>query len=272
MHTTYNVHCCAHRLNLVVVDVCSSIQPVNLFFHHIQTMHNLIANSPKSKELLQSSHNANLNKLLEEGIIETGKGLHQEKSIGSLSVTRWSSHYKGLLNMTKLFDSICVVLDDIAQNSSDNNRKAKADMTFMKIKTTEFIFILKLMTKILELTFTLSQSLQRKQQCLSNASRLISLTIQNLKTFQETGFDKLLSETVLFCSQHDIEHTPLDELYTTRGRPRQNPMTTRSFFKSVYESATKLCIDELERRFSGDQNKLMNILLLYSIQKIILRI
>lgn len=111
------VHCCAHRLNLVVVEVCTSIASINTFFHTVQTIHNLISTSPKSKEQLTTVHRSNLAELLEEGLISTGTGLNQEVSVGNLSSTRWSSHYRGLINTKKLYSAICVVLDDIYENT-----------------------------------------------------------------------------------------------------------------------------------------------------------
>lgn len=256
----YYVHCCAHRLNLVVVDVCSTSTPINSFFYYIQTMHNLIANSPKSKDLLSSTHATNLSELLTEGTLESGKGQNQEKSIGTLSTTRWYSHYKGLINTKKLFDALCSVLKDISENSSDGARRAKADNCFKQINTLEFVFILHLMIKILESTHTLSQALQRQKQTLSNAASLIILTIKNIESFGESGFVDLLAESVTFCTSHCIKFEPLDEPPTSRGRPRDTPMSTRCFLFAIFENATKKCVDEMQRRFSTEQCTLMEII------------
>jgi hypothetical protein len=71
--------------------------------------------------MLQNFNLQNILKAIECGDIETGKGLNQDMRLARPSQTRWSSHYKTILNIVSLYPSICDVLislgEDIIQKS-----------------------------------------------------------------------------------------------------------------------------------------------------------
>lgn len=253
-------HCWAHKLNLVVVEVCESHIDVSTFFYVVQSLHNLISNSPKSKESLKHATAADIAKQLDAGTATMGTGKHQVSSIGSLSKTRWASHYLALVNLTKLFNPVCVVLEEISEGT-DADRRAKAALALNHVRSPEFVFILQLMSKILELTYTLSQSLQVKDQNIINASRLVSMTKHNLNEFLSSGFDELLQNTQTFCSSHDIDMPSVDTVKPTRGRPRATgPITYLVYFKAVFEKIVQACIDEMKHRFDEETCEILGLL------------
>lgn len=253
-------HCWAHKLNLVVVEVCESHTDVSTFFYVVQSLHNLISNSPKSKDSLKHATAAEIARQLDAGTETMGSGNHQISSIGSLSKTRWASHYLALVNTTKLFNPVCVVLEEICEGT-DTDRRAKASLALKHVRSPEFVFILHLMSKILELTYTLSQSLQVKDQNIINASRLVRMTKQNLNEFLASGFEELLQNTQIFCSSHEIEMPSLDAPKPTLGRPRASgPISYLVYFKVVFEKVIESCIDEMNHRFDEESCHILGLI------------
>lgn len=57
---TFFLHCWAHKLNLVEVEVSKGHIDVSIFFYIVQSLHNLISNSSKLKESLKPAAAANI--------------------------------------------------------------------------------------------------------------------------------------------------------------------------------------------------------------------
>ena len=78
----FYVHCFAHRLNLVIVAVENEIQPVAQFFYNVQQIFNVCGASCKRNDALRSSHAEEIHKLIDSGVITTGRGQNQMRSLG----------------------------------------------------------------------------------------------------------------------------------------------------------------------------------------------
>ncbi|XP_056689517.1 uncharacterized protein [Spinacia oleracea] len=59
--------------------------------------------SCKRKDMLRGKQVETVVKALEDGEIESGKGLNQELALGRPGDTRWGSHYKLILNVIALY-------------------------------------------------------------------------------------------------------------------------------------------------------------------------
>lgn len=112
---------------------------------------------------------------LQEGEISSGSGLNQETTIKNEGETRWISHYGTLLGIVSLFSSLIDVIEMIKEDGTSFDQK---DETLFFIKYTqsfEFIFILNLMKKVLGINHDLSQALQRSEQDIVNAMKLVNV-------------------------------------------------------------------------------------------------
>ena len=85
--------------------------------------------------------------------------------------------------MIKLFSTTCLVLSNIINDGATSKQRTKADGVYDAIISFEFVFILHLMRKIMEITDDLCQALQRKSQDIVNAMHLVSTTKTLIQKF-----------------------------------------------------------------------------------------
>uniref|UniRef100_A0A453GWF7 TTF-type domain-containing protein n=1 Tax=Aegilops tauschii subsp. strangulata TaxID=200361 RepID=A0A453GWF7_AEGTS len=81
---------------------------------------------------------------LQNGELETGRGLNQELGLKRAGDTRWGSHFSSLLNMIVMFPSVIEVVDDNAQNASKALDRIKAKGVLDAIQTFDFVFMMHL--------------------------------------------------------------------------------------------------------------------------------
>ena len=119
--------------------------------------------SGKRKDLLLDNHRTQLLGRLESGEISSGRGQHQETSLARPGDTRWGSHYKTLLRIETMWDSIIEVLSVI---HDDQRNPSRAGGLVHTMESFSFVFIMKMMLQILRITSDLSSLLQKKDQIL----------------------------------------------------------------------------------------------------------
>ncbi|XP_042032437.1 uncharacterized protein LOC121779175 [Salvia splendens] len=94
-------------------------------FDNIAILLNVIGVSCKRREMIREIQAQKIAKALEVDELKTWTGLNQELGLKRPGDTRWSSHYKTLLNVMDLFSAIVNVLVIIGKNGSSDD-KAKA--------------------------------------------------------------------------------------------------------------------------------------------------
>uniref|UniRef100_A0A1S4C3E3 HAT C-terminal dimerisation domain-containing protein n=1 Tax=Nicotiana tabacum TaxID=4097 RepID=A0A1S4C3E3_TOBAC len=97
-----------------------------------------------------------LEKLLENGELQSGKGLNQERRLQRLGDTRWGSHCRTLDNFVVLFSSIVHVLEVVECEGSEADDRLQAEAF-------------------------LSKALQKKEQDIVNAMVFLYLTKERLQ-------------------------------------------------------------------------------------------
>ena len=80
----------------------------------------------------------------------------------------------------------------------------------------DFVFNLHLMKDILGITNELSQALQRKDQDIVNAMKLVGIGKQRLEIMRKNGWDSLLSKVSEFCLKHNIDAPNMDDMFLSR--------------------------------------------------------
>ena len=103
------VHCLAHRLNLVLTDVCGSIDRVKTGFETVQLLYKFFSGSVV--------HNT-----LAAVITELQPGMSNIQ-LQSLSETRWYARHSAVKNHLKLMPSVHGALIDLS-NDADATRRA----------------------------------------------------------------------------------------------------------------------------------------------------
>ncbi|XP_050916045.1 uncharacterized protein LOC127131150 [Lathyrus oleraceus] len=170
------IHCFAHQLQLALVTLAKKHSKIALFFNLIATLYNVVGASCKCRDILRESQATKVKQALEHGEISRGRGLNQEMTIKKVGETIWSSHYGTLLSIVSLFSSMINVLEMVEEDGTDLDKKGEALMLMNYMQTFEFIFILHLMKIVLGVTHDLSQALQRSDQDIVNAMKLVKVS------------------------------------------------------------------------------------------------
>ncbi|XP_060210270.1 uncharacterized protein LOC132637150 [Lycium barbarum] len=158
--SAYCIHCFAHQLQLTLVAVVKK--------HYDR------------REFLREDQAKKLEELLVLGEVHTGSGLNQELGLQRLGDTYWGSHFKTVCNFIALFSSIVHVLEVIGSEGTTYLERSMAKSLVNDIKSFEFVHILQLMLKVLAITNDLNMTLQRKDQDIVNAMKLVGFAKRQL--------------------------------------------------------------------------------------------
>ena len=87
------------------------------------------------------------------GELDTGRGANQISSLQRPGDTIWSSHYRSILSLKKMFGATVSVLRSIANDRSVSKySRGDASGALRIIVIFDFVFILLLMEKVMKIT------------------------------------------------------------------------------------------------------------------------
>jgi hAT family C-terminal dimerisation region len=201
---------------------------------------------------------------LNEGQLTTGRGQNQEQNLQALSTTRWNCQLDSVENLRDMFDASMEVVEWASTDASDSEKRAEALMVYERATSFEFTLCMFLMIKILSATNSLSQCLQRKDQDILNALRLVRMTKRSLQMLQNSGWDGIKKEAIEFCEEHGITVPSLNEIWVARGRPRRlpaghEPRTVEDHFRiDLFNAVVDSTLAELNHRFSSEACELLS--------------
>ena len=161
--------------------------------------------------------NANeIARLIDLEELETGNGLNQIGILQQSVETRWSSHFKSVSSLLRMFTSTVEVLKNIIDDAIDGEHQVKAESAYEGLTSFEFIFILYLEKETMEITDKLCQALQSQSQDILNAMHLVSSTKTLMQKFRDDGWDDLLTPVILSCEKHCIDVLDMNACYVAR--------------------------------------------------------
>jgi hypothetical protein len=137
---------------------------------------NIVGSSSKRHDELQAAQVVEIESLIVSNKIETGKGANQIGTLQRPGDTRWSSHYRSICSLIKMFGSACSVLNNISKERANYSQRGDAKAAYMVLTSFEFILILHLMKDLMGLTNMLCQTLQQKSLNILNAMTQVSTT------------------------------------------------------------------------------------------------
>ncbi|CAN6717635.1 unnamed protein product [Malus baccata var. baccata] len=141
-------------------------------------------------EDIREKQQEQIQKALDLGNVEMGKGLNQEMSLMRPCDTRWNSHYGTIVSIIVMFEAVVEVVEWIKRDRNQDNLN-EATRLFKDIQTFDFAFHLFLMRLILGISNELSQALQKKYQDIVNTMALVELKELNNR-FNEVNNELLL--------------------------------------------------------------------------------
>ncbi|XP_044337659.1 zinc finger MYM-type protein 1-like [Triticum aestivum] len=259
----YYIHCMAHQLQLALVAASREVHEVHNFFQNANFVINVVSASTKRSDELLANQAEEIAREIELGELDTGRGQNQIETLQRPGDTRWSSHYKSIQSLKKMFAATVVVLRGIASDRSVSKYSRGDAVGSLKIVISfDFVFILHLMEKIMKITDMLCQKLQYKSLDILNAMDSISNTKFLLGELREHGWDSLLEEVKSFCVKHEIDIPNLDSKYVdvTKSRNKHDNTTTLHHYKvDVFSVAIDQQLSELNDRFSTQATELLTL-------------
>ncbi|XP_048436514.1 zinc finger MYM-type protein 1-like [Pyrus x bretschneideri] len=206
----FYIHCFANQLQLALVFVAKENEDVANFFINASSLVNLIGSSCKRPDAFREKQQEQIQKALDLGNLETGKGLNQESSLMRPCDTWWNSHYGTIVSIIVMFEAMLEVVEWIKSDRNQDNL-GEATRLFKDIQTFDFAFHLFLMRLILGIANEISQALQKKDQDIVNAMALVEVCKKRLQSLKDDDFGDLLHDVEKFCEEHDIVIPNMEE-------------------------------------------------------------
>nr|GMD28065.1 zinc finger MYM-type protein 1-like [Ipomoea batatas] len=230
----YYVHYFAHRLQLALVASSKEVIPVHHFFTKLNSIINVVGASCKRNDQLKVAYASNIAHLLSINELESGRGLNQ---IGSLQ----------------------------RPDETTPTHRGDADAPYEVMTSFEFVFIMHLMRKVLEISNILCQALQLQSQDILNAMHLVTSTKLLIQKLRDSGWDELVSSVKSFFENVNITVPDFDAQYIVRrGRARhqQDELTIGHHYKvDIFNAVIDSQLQELNNRFD---DKAMELIILSS--------
>jgi hypothetical protein len=161
-----------------------------------------------------------------------------------------------------MFNPVCVVLQNLASDSTAGTHRTDGDTAYNYMITFEFVFILCMMREILEITEQLGQALQKKSHDIVNAILLVESTKIILKKLRsDNGWANFICKVVEFCVGHEIVIPNMEDTCILRGgraRRHLDHFTIDHYFRvEVFRATLDTQLTELNLRFN---EKVMDLL------------
>ncbi|GAV90607.1 Dimer_Tnp_hAT domain-containing protein, partial [Cephalotus follicularis] len=254
----YYVHCLAHRLQLALVSASREVISVHHFFLNLAFIINIVGASCKRNDGLHAAQVAEIERLISIDELDTGSGVNQIGTLQRAGDTRWSSHFRSISSLLRLYNPTCTVLGKIIEDGSTYSQRGEACVAYDLLTSFEFVFILHLLKEIMEITDILCQALQQKSQDIVNAMHLVAGTKTLIQNLRENGWEKLIETTRKFCNKHDIEIPKMSAQFTmsralnlARSRRQQAHVTVEHHFQvDVFIATIDSQLQEFNIRFN----------------------
>ncbi|XP_050241219.1 uncharacterized protein LOC126690129 [Quercus robur] len=148
----YYIHCFAHRLQLALVKASKQVVPISHFFLMLLFLIKIVNASCKRNEQLKFANANEIARLIDLKELKTRSGLNQIGTLQRTVETRWSSHFRLVSSLLRMFTSTVEVLQNIIDDAIDGEHRAKVESAYEGLTSFEFVFILHLEKETMEIT------------------------------------------------------------------------------------------------------------------------
>jgi hypothetical protein len=209
--------------------------------------------------------------LIEEGEMQTGRGLGQQQRLGSLSSTRWCCRIDTITSLLRIYPDVLRVLEVIVSEDSKAEVRNKCHQTVLSTRSFGFVLILHLMLDVMGCTKILSECLQSTKLNFVRAVDLIAATkgeLNSLRTREK--YDDLLKRSIKFCRHVGVDlpedfleamWTPGDNVsFSQRAKSGdKNRSNADYYFLQVHQPVFDKLSTEFEARFSDELTTIMQL-------------
>ena len=258
----YYVHYLAHQLQFALIAVAREISDVHTFFKNLIFIINIVSASCKRNDELQAFQASTIEHLVDIGEIETGKGVNQVGGLQRPGDSRWSSHFKSICSLIKMYGATCLVLGNIALDEFTYSQRGDTTFSFKLLMSFDFAFILHIMKNVMRITDVLCQALQQKSQDILNAMHLLTTIKTLIQKLRDDGLETLLEQVTSFCKHKNIEVPDMDACFSSVGRSRHKTksITVEHHYRvDIFTAIIDQHLQELNNRFNEQTIKLFKL-------------
>ena len=251
------IHCCAHVLDLVLVDCSKKVQLAHEFFCLLETLYEFMATS--------KAHSV---------FVATQKRLYPDKpthELQKLSDTCWACRHGAFNAICYTYDSLLSTLEEISEGS-DRLKAVEAQGLLLQVKDFKFLISLIIFDRILTCTKSLSDSLQSMQIDLGKAADLVMAiegTLQDFRTDNE--WEKVFTYAKKVAELNSIEISATVQSQRQRQKPccfedgivcqstgaRDILSSSQHYKVNIYFPVLVSILIELRNRFSHNNIEIM---------------
>jgi hypothetical protein len=224
----------------------------------VNNIFNLVGASCKRRDTLREKRAAEVVEALKNNEISTGRGLNKEMNLKRPDETRWSSHYGAAISFITMFSFVINMVEDIVEVGLNSEQRVDANILIQSLQTFDFAFNLHLMRNVLGITNELSQALQRKDQDILNAMKLVEISKLRLQVMRKDGWNSLFEEVSKFCARNNIVVPNMDELYQPQSRRKaQDIKNLHNYRVELYYTIIDMQLQELNSCFNEASSELL---------------
>ncbi|CAF1448894.1 unnamed protein product [Rotaria sordida] len=251
------IHCFAHKLNLVIIDVSQVVTYCSEFYSIISKINMYFTASG-----VTSVYFKNAQELLQ---LDTTTKLKKWSDI------RWDSRWSSIDAIINNYQAILKALNDLVDDG--NARSVDANGLLIALKEPLFVVTLFVIHKILGHIKILSSQLQDISLDYGKARQLISSVIEQIKSYRDdNSFESLYSKVVQFCKENDIDISQKprqrrqkkvpprfnDCIVTSTTGHRDYVDNQEQYRTTIYYPLIDSVLIELNHRFSSETMELLS--------------
>ena len=240
------IHCNAHILNLILVDVAKSVVGARNTFGTITELHNFIDASGKRHAVF------------EEIQIESGGRL---LTLKGLSDTRWACRSEALKAIRKRLSEVIDSLEKIAQEDAAAGGQAQG---LLNAITFDFIFHLIVLDEVFNITKVLSKYLQHINISICAARQKVNAVLKSLQELRtDSEFNKHWKEANEISKKLQLEgpKLPRQRRVPSRlggGEAQPACRDVKHYFKiNSYYPVLDVMIGQIQERFSENDMEII---------------
>ncbi|XP_004298106.1 PREDICTED: uncharacterized protein LOC101309632 [Fragaria vesca subsp. vesca] len=257
----YYVHYFAHRLQLALIGAAEEVRVVYRFFSMLIKIVNFVGGSTKRSTELKLTREAEIEELLDAGLVETGKGANQVRCLQRPGTTRWGSHFKSVNSLIELFSLTKLVVENLKDNRHTRQICGEAEGIYLSMTSFEFVFVLHFLNKVLGITNFLCQKFQKKSADIVSALNHISITKMLLQKFRDNGWENFLETMISFYETHEINMPDMSapqRVGTGRSCQQNDDITIEHHYHfDIFNVVIDKQMNELDDRFPKQSKELL---------------
>ncbi|KAJ4814422.1 zinc finger MYM-type-like protein [Rhynchospora pubera] len=237
---------------------------LSLFFQQVGDVHNffqdaifiinIISGYTEYKDELLAKQAEEISCEVDLGELDTRRA-NQIGAFQKPEDIKWSSHYKSIHSLEKMFGGTVSVLRTLARDRLlSYHSRGDAGGCLKKLLSFDFVFILHVMKEIMMITDLLCHTLQQNSLDALNAAHLVSTTKQLLQKLRDNGWEPLMEQVTSFCLEHEVELPNMNSMYVdlTKSRDKRDNTTMEDHYRvDIFTSAVDRQLEQLNARYSN---------------------